>query len=89
MADNNGSGPCNRAPETAATALGINAGELTACQDDPEIAAAVQQDVASGAAAGASGTPFSVMIANGENTEINGAQPITQVSALIDAALAQ
>ena len=54
------------------------------CVADNKYAADVEADVTSGAAAGAQGTPYSILIGpDGETIPINGAQPFANVEAAI------
>lgn len=72
-----------------ATKLGVDLTQLEACQNDPEMAEAVQAELAQGAAAGARGTPYSVILVGDETIPVNGAVPEAQLIASIEQALAQ
>ena len=68
-----------------ATTLGVDVGEFTTCIDENRYANKIQSDMASGVAAGVSGTPG--FLVNGEL--VVGAQPYSVFQAAIEAALAE
>lgn len=72
-----------------ATKLGIDPAAFTACQADPAILAEVADDEAQGSAAGARGTPYSVIIAGDKKVAVNGAVPTAQLKTFIDGALTE
>ncbi len=63
-----------------AASLGMNADKFNKCLDSGEKAAAIQDDIKAGSAAGVSGTP--AMFINGRF--INGAVPIDNITTVID-----
>jgi len=63
-----------------AASLGLNADKFNKCLDSGEKAAAIQDDIKAGSAAGVSGTP--AMFINGRF--INGAVPIDNITTVID-----
>jgi protein-disulfide isomerase len=63
-----------------AASLGLNADKFNKCLDSGEKAAAIQDDIKAGSAAGVSGTP--AMFINGRF--INGAVPIDNLTTVID-----
>lgn len=67
-----------------ATELGLNVNQFNECLSTKKYAQAVQEDEADATAAGARGTPYSVLIGpNGEKIPISGAQPFATVEAAI------
>lgn len=70
--------------------LGIDKAKFEKCFNDAQFAASVDAQATDAVAAGGSGTPYSVLIdAKGGKTPVNGAVPIAQLKAMIDAALAK
>lgn len=68
--------------------LGMNRGAFESCMSSGKFTAHIQQEQASGAAAGITGTPGSFLIdAQGNAQLISGAVPYEQIKAQIDAAL--
>jgi protein-disulfide isomerase len=63
-----------------AASLGLNADKFNKCLDSGEKAAAIQDDIKAGSAAGVSGTP--AMFINGRF--INGAVPLDNITTVID-----
>lgn len=73
---------------TYARQVGLNVNQFQQCYDSQKYASAVQEDEASALAAGAQGTPYSVVVGpNGETTVLNGAQPVEEVERAIQAYL--
>ncbi|OGG88657.1 hypothetical protein A2592_02135 [Candidatus Kaiserbacteria bacterium RIFOXYD1_FULL_42_15] len=68
---------------------GVNRAEFNTCLDSGKFQDKVQQSVAEAAAAGANGTPYSVVIVGDQQAVINGAQPYTVVKQIIDNLVAQ
>jgi protein-disulfide isomerase len=66
--------------KATATKLGLKADDFAKCLDSGQHAAAVQADIAAGAAAGVSGTP--TIFINGR--ALSGAQPADQFTKIID-----
>jgi len=90
----------NRLMDVTPTNNGLDAAELpkiatfvglvkfTQCLESGKYAAKIEADVQAAVAAGARGTPYSVVIsASGEKSVIPGALPFEQVKGIIDAAL--
>lgn len=75
---------------TMAEEIGIDRAAFDECVDSGRHVAAIEASVAEGAAAGAQGTPYSIIITpNGEYIPVGGAQPINVWRQVIDALLAQ
>ena len=75
-------------PKTAVD-IGLDQKAFEACLADNTYNDLFEKSIAEGVAAGANGTPFTILITkNGSATPINGAQPFETVKALIDKALA-
>ncbi|MFZ2049138.1 MAG: thioredoxin domain-containing protein [Minisyncoccia bacterium] len=71
-----------------ASFAGVNVNAFNSCLSSGKFTKAVQDDVTAAGAAGAQGTPFSVIITkSGNKSSIYGAQPFEQVKATIDALL--
>ena len=69
--------------------VGLDKAKFSACLDSGKYAAAIQASVQDAMAAGAQGTPYSVVITkSGKKSVIPGALPLEQVKGIIDAALA-
>lgn len=69
--------------------VGLDKAKFSACLDSGKYAAAIQTSVQDAMAAGAQGTPYSVVITrSGKKSVIPGALPLEQVKGIIDAALA-
>lgn len=77
-----------RLPEFAATA-GVDKAAFTACLDSGKFKDKVAASIAEGAAAGAQGTPYSIVTVGGQQAVINGAQPYPVVKQIIDNLVAQ
>jgi protein-disulfide isomerase len=72
-----------------AVRVGVNVAKFNECLKSGKYATAVQEDEQDAQAAGARGTPYSVIIGpNGEKIPLNGALPFVQVKAAIDSVLA-
>lgn len=67
-----------------AEASGVSKSEFQTCLDSGRHQAAISADATNATAIGASGTPYSVVIAGDQMMSINGAQPYEQVKILID-----
>lgn len=69
--------------------IGLDSAKFAACLSSEPYAARINADYENGVAAGAQGTPYSIVIGkNGQTAVINGAQPFEQVKATIDSLLA-
>ncbi|MFA5954711.1 MAG: DsbA family protein [Patescibacteria group bacterium] len=88
----NRTGSNNSLPETElpkiATAVGLNEKAFNDCLASGRYTQKVQSQYDEAVAAGGSGTPYSVIIANGQNTPVNGAVPLAQLQTIIDSAKA-
>ena len=74
---------------TMATEIGIDQTAFTECLDSGRHIAAIEASVAEGAAAGAQGTPYSIIITpDGQKIPVGGAQPINVWEQVIDSILA-
>ena len=58
--------------------------DFTTCLDSGKFAAKVATSLEEGAAAGAQGTPYSVVVVGDQKAVINGAQPYAVVKQIID-----
>lgn len=68
--------------------VGLNRATFESCLSSGKYASRVADDLADAGAAGAQGTPYSIVLAaNGEKFPINGAQPYSAVKQLVDQAL--
>ena len=77
----------DKLPEIAEE-IGLDRGEFETCLNSGRHISSVDEDVEDAANSGGRGTPYSVMIVNGEQfVPINGAQPYESVKLIIDQAL--
>ena len=68
-----------------ATSIGLNEQEFTRCLSSGKYVDDIEKSIEEGYAAGARGTPYSIMISKkGEKTTINGAEPFANIQAKID-----
>ena len=68
--------------------VGLNVAKFNECLNSSKYASAVQEDEQDAQAAGARGTPYSVLVGpKGEKIPLSGALPYAQVKAAIDSAL--
>ncbi|HWO07073.1 MAG TPA: thioredoxin domain-containing protein [Candidatus Paceibacterota bacterium] len=67
--------------------LGLNVAQFEACVASGKHKARVDADAAEAVAAGGQGTPHSVLIVDGEQIPLEGAQPYDMVKGLIDSLL--
>jgi protein-disulfide isomerase len=72
-----------------ATSAGADPAEFNACLESGRTASNVAEDEADAALAGAEGTPFSLVIVGEKQGVINGAQPYSVVSQIIETLLTQ
>lgn len=77
-----------RLPEFAATA-GVDKEKFNECLASGKFTERVQTSIAEGVAAGAQGTPYSIVTVGGQQAVINGAQPYAVVKQIIDNLIAQ
>jgi protein-disulfide isomerase len=77
-----------RLPEFATTA-GVDKTKFNECLNSGKFKDKVQASIAEGAAAGAQGTPYSIVTVGGQQAVINGAQPYAVVKQIIDNLVAQ
>ncbi len=68
---------------------GVSKAAFTECQTSGKFAQKIEDDIAAAIAAGANGTPHSILIAGDQQGPINGAQPYSVVKGMIDTLLAQ
>lgn len=91
-------GTYNEPPETTtragagqlteiAVSVGLNAKEFEACLQSGRHAARIQKDANEVVASGGRGTPHSIIIVDGEQIPIEGAQPFEVVKGMIDSTL--
>jgi protein-disulfide isomerase len=78
----------SRIDEFAKTA-GVSTTAFEACLNDGRTKAIVEADMADAVNAGAKGTPYSVVLVGGQEGIINGAQPFSYVSQIIDTLISQ
>lgn len=82
--------PTNMARLTEfATESGASAAEFESCLASGRTTAAVEADMEDAAKAGARGTPHSIVLVGDQQGVINGAQPYTVVSQIIETLIAQ
>lgn len=68
--------------------VGLNRTEFEQCLASGKYAGRIQENFDDGAQSGATGTPYSIIIAkNGKKSVINGAQPYVTVKSAVEAAL--
>lgn len=73
-----------RAQLTAyAKELGLNTSKFDDCVDSGKYASKVQADAADAQAAGGTGTPFSVIVADGQQIPVSGAVPLSQIESIL------
>lgn len=71
-----------------AAELGLDEGEFQTCLDSGKYAAHADEDMASGSAAGVTGTPGTIIVgADGSEQLVPGAVPYAQLKVMIDAVL--
>jgi protein-disulfide isomerase len=70
-----------------AVSLGLDKTTFESCLKNSDTASLVAADLADGTKNGINGTPTSYVLAGGKQIEIQGAQPIATVKAMIDEAL--
>jgi len=68
---------------------GVSRADFNTCLDSGKYQDKVQQSVVEATAAGANGTPYSIVIVGNQQAVINGAQPYTVVKQIIDNLIAQ
>jgi protein-disulfide isomerase len=64
--------------------VGLDASRFNECLDSGRYASKVQADAADAEAAGAAGTPFTVILAGGNRDRISGAVPLARISSTIE-----
>lgn len=75
---------------TLAKNSGLNVSSFTRCYSAKETASKVDAQASEGAAAGANGTPYSIIVTkDGYKFPVSGAYPYAEMKTLIDAALAR
>lgn len=73
----------SKLPEFA-EAAGLNRAAFTSCLESGKYTNAVADSIAEGVAAGAQGTPYSIVVVGDQQAVINGAQPYAVVKQIID-----
>ena len=73
----------NELPKIART-VGLDEKKFTACLDSGKYAQKVQEQADEAAAAGAQGTPYSVIMVGDQKTPVPGALPYEQIKSFID-----
>ena len=64
--------------------VGLNVSKFDKCVDDGKYADKVRADSSDAQQAGGTGTPFSVVVANGDQIPVSGAVPLGQLQSIID-----
>ncbi|PIZ96403.1 MAG: hypothetical protein COX80_01440 [Candidatus Magasanikbacteria bacterium CG_4_10_14_0_2_um_filter_33_14] len=72
-----------------ATGIGLNKTKFEDCLNSGKFTNKIQKSTAEAQAAGAQGTPYSIMLVGDQKIVINGAQPLSQIKSMIDSALQQ
>ncbi len=72
-----------------ATDSGVSATAFDSCLEDGQTKALVEEDIIDAVNAGMKGTPYSLVLVGGQQGVINGAQPYTYVSSVLDTLIAQ
>lgn len=68
-----------------ATQVGVNSADVDKCLTNGETKAKVSEDLKGGTAAGVNGTPATILVtSDGQYEMISGAQPLEQVTSVID-----
>ncbi len=75
--------------EGFAETAGVDGAAFTSCLESGKYADAVDASIADGVAAGAKGTPYSIVIVGDQQAVINGAQPYAVVKQIIENLLTQ
>ena len=68
---------------------GLDEQEFTACLDSGKYTQKIQNAISEAAAAGAQGTPYSVILVGDQKVPVSGAVPYDQLKSYIDSALKQ
>lgn len=71
-----------------ATSLGLNKDTFEACLSNDTYKARVARDTKEARAAGGRGTPYTILLVDGEQVPLSGAQPFAVIKGLIDTILA-
>ena len=72
-----------------ASNIGLDEQEFTACLDSGKYTQKIQNAISEAAAAGAQGTPYSVILVGDQKVPVSGAVPYDQLKSYIDSALKQ
>ncbi len=72
-----------------AVSSGVSGNAFDACLESKETQPLVEEDMADGINAGASGTPYSLVLVGGQQGVINGAEPYQNVKGIIDTLITQ
>lgn len=84
---NNGLDPAEL-PKIAKT-IGLDEAKFTSCLDSGKYTQKIQEAISAAAAAGAEGTPYSVILAGDQKVQVPGAVPYEQLKSYVDSALKQ
>ncbi len=82
---NNGLDPAEL--PTIAQTVGLNQAKFNECLDSGKYASKVQKDTQAAQAAGAQGTPYSVILSGDEKIPVGGAVPYEQLKSFVDSVL--
>lgn len=69
--------------------VGVDRSRFESCLNSGKYAAKIQDDIAAAAAAGAQGTPYSVILVGDQKIPLEGALPFAQIKSALDQLLAQ
>lgn len=72
-----------------AKAIGLDEGKFTECLDSGKFTQKIKDAVNEAAAAGAQGTPYTVILSGDKKEPVSGAVPYDQLKSLVDSALKQ
>ena len=64
--------------------IGLDQGKFTTCLTSGKFASKIQSQADQGAAAGANGTPYSVIVVGDQKIPVNGAVPFAQLKSMLD-----
>lgn len=69
--------------------VGVDRGRFETCLSSGKYSQKIQEDIAAAAAAGAQGTPYSVILVGDQKIPLEGAVPFAQIQSALDQLLAQ
>ena len=67
-----------------ATQIGLDKAKFETCLSSNKYSAKIQADIAAAAAAGAQGTPYSILLAGNQKIPLEGAVPFEQIKSALD-----